>query len=378
MDSVSTIAKRKKIFFYQHVFSDYNEVLFKILKRTEYFEINYFFDQDPKNLSENMYSTINRSFDFGHMWQGRLIEIYFSYSMIWQVIKNRPDIVLSQDGSNILNNLALLFLRKLLGFRLILWGLGSIPNRRESVYKKISLPFLRLLWKNADAIISYSSFGKAYYTKNGALTHNIFVAKNAIELGSVEERMNKYRIQSSLKARFPNKNIILYVGRIENTKRLRDLILAFEMLRISNINPVLLIVGDGASRGELEKFVDVKKIRDVYFEGAKNLIEVSEYFAFAQVCVLPGEGGLVLNHSLRHGVPVVISTGDGTEFDLVNDGMNGVFFRRGDISDLATKIERVLNEPKIKINAQENAKAIPTVAQMAEVFIHAFKHVLTG
>ena len=191
----------------------------------------------------------------------------------------------------------------------------------------------------------------------------IFVAHNAIDLGDVEARIASYKVASSLQKRVSGKKVILFIGRLEATKNVEK-------------NIILLIVGEGDYRKTLEELVAREDIKGCYFEGGRDLFGASEYLAFADVCVVPGEGGLVINHALVHGVPVVVSTGDGTEFDLIKDGLNGFFFDRGDIECLSKKILGALESSIMKSYTKSHVSDVPTVEKMVEIFVTAFNYAL--
>lgn len=50
---------------------------------------------------------------------------------------------------------------------------------------------------------------------------------------------------------------------------------------------------------------------------------------------------------MTYTLPIICSVCDGTEKDLVQDGVNGFFFKEGDSEDLATKILFLLKNEKI-------------------------------
>ena len=65
------------------------------------------------------------------------------------------------------------------------------------------------------------------------------------------------------------------------------------------------------------------------------------------VYVLAGMGGLSINDAMCFSLPVICSVCDGTEKDLVADGVNGYFFKEGDANDLADKISLILSDTDV-------------------------------
>ena len=96
--------------------------------------------------------------------------------------------------------------------------------------------------------------------------------------------------------------------------------------------------------------------------------------------VLAGMGGLSINDAMCYELPVICSVCDGTERDLVIDGKNGYFFKEGDASDLASKIEAVLSdEDKRKKMGAESLHIIEdkiNINTVADNYIKVFNNVL--
>ncbi len=115
-----------------------------------------------------------------------------------------------------------------------------------------------------------------------------------------------------------------------------------------NIN--LVFVGDGALRSELEDHIRKHNIRNVHFAGFKNLTEMPEYYAMADIFVIPSFNecwGIVVNEAMCFGLPVIASDTVGSIPDLVINGENGFIYKTGDIDELAEKLN-VLAKNKTK------------------------------
>jgi GxxExxY protein len=111
----------------------------------------------------------------------------------------------------------------------------------------------------------------------------------------------------------------------------------------------LLFVGDGALRPELEKYAKEHNLKNVIFVGFKNQTELPDYYAMADVFVLPsGEGetwGLVVNKAMCFGLPVIVSDIVGCGPDLVKHGENGYIFPLGNIEKLAEYLGELVKKP---------------------------------
>jgi 1,2-diacylglycerol 3-alpha-glucosyltransferase len=122
----------------------------------------------------------------------------------------------------------------------------------------------------------------------------------------------------------------LYVGRLSPEKNLQALLGEFARLKADGAEQwQLVLVGDGPQRAELEERVSREKIPDVKFPGFKVKEELLQYYAAADVFVLPSLSepwGLVVDEAMAAGLPVIVSQRCGCYPDIVNDGTNGHSF----------------------------------------------------
>ena len=141
-----------------------------------------------------------------------------------------------------------------------------------------------------------------------------------------------------------NRNVV-FIGRLTSVKRFDLLIDAVALLKRRGEQVNVTFVGDGAERQNMEKRVDELGIREqVWFYGAcyderKN----AELIYNADVCVSPGNIGLTAMHVLMFGCPAI--TNDDfdhqmPEFEAIQEGRSGAFFRAGDSASLADVMSR--------------------------------------
>ena len=71
----------------------------------------------------------------------------------------------------------------------------------------------------------------------------------------------------------------------------------------------------------------------------------------ADLCVSPGNVGLTAMHSLAYGTPVITHNDFGhqmPEFEAIHEGINGTFFKEGNVESLAESIVQWSEEKKEK------------------------------
>jgi glycosyltransferase involved in cell wall biosynthesis len=139
---------------------------------------------------------------------------------------------------------------------------------------------------------------------------------------------------------------ILTVGRLVPVKGQEVLLAAVSRLVAAGTRVALTFVGDGPSRGRLERAARELGI-DVRFVGAVGQDEIREHYAQADVFALPSfaEGvPVVLMEAMAMEVPVVTSRITGIP-ELVEDGVTGLLTAPGDEDGLATALARLAADP---------------------------------
>ena len=160
-----------------------------------------------------------------------------------------------------------------------------------------------------------------------------------------------------------NKKVVLFVGRLVEIKGVSYLISAIE-----KIDAMLVIVGDGVLKGELEqqgrKVNQLAGWSKICFLGAKSHKELQNIYASADVFVCPSvtvkdgaqEGfGLVMLEAMASGLPVVASKSGGIA-QLIQDGINGILCEEKNVEQLAESIELILNDTDLYIRITDNMK----------------------
>lgn len=132
--------------------------------------------------------------------------------------------------------------------------------------------------------------------------------------------------------------IFLFVGRLVPQKGLGELIAVFD--KMDNNKAILLIVGDGEMRQQIEEAVRLNtKIKYAGRISGSELIEI--YFS-ADTFVLPSHfepWGLVINEAMVLGKPVIVTDRVGCIDDLVSHGKTGLIIKAQSIEALNNAIE---------------------------------------
>ena len=153
------------------------------------------------------------------------------------------------------------------------------------------------------------------------------------------------------------KKIVLFVGRLAEKKGVTYLINAMK-----NIDALLIIVGDGPLKQQLEEQASQMKNK-IKFLGAKTHEELKTIYASSDIFVAPSitakdgdkEGfGLVFLEAMASGLPVIGSNSGGIP-SIVKDGENGFLVEEKDVKDLQEKIEILIRNPDLYDRFSHNA-----------------------
>jgi glycosyltransferase involved in cell wall biosynthesis len=303
----------------------------------------------------------------------KINHLVFCPSLFWHLIKQNPDIIIAEGESNMPNNLAIYCYSVLFHKKIVWWGLGLIPGYKETWFQRIYRPLMLLFLKRASAIIGYSEYSREYYSKYADIK-KIVVAHNCLDNEKIDQEIIQYKEASGefkKDLKLENKFVILFVGAFSRPKKIDKLIRSFQKIKVDYPECVLIIVGDGKLRPELESLVKSLDLAEVFFAG-KIVEGVSKYFLSADLFVLPGLGGLSIHHAMIHGLPVISASADGTERDLIKDGVNGFLLKTDTVEELTAIIKKFLADKtlsrKFSIKSREMVDKFINISNMVKTF----------
>jgi glycosyltransferase involved in cell wall biosynthesis len=205
---------------------------------------------------------------------------------------------------------------------------------------------------NWNRVIALSQATKKKLIKKG-------MEKNKIEViyGGVD--LDKFKSSSSSKVRqVQNKRNIICIARLVKYKRIEDLILAFFWLSKKYPLLSLTIVGQGSEEKRLKNLVKKKSLEDkVDFLSnlpRKKLIQLmKQSYIFCLPSMVEGFG-LVTIEAAACATPFVIADTKVNQ-EITHHGRGGLLFKPQNVSDLAQKIEKLLENQKLYQQKQKQA-----------------------
>ena len=290
-------------------------------------------------------------------FKGQPYPVFFSPSLFFRLLKDRPDVVVTEGEINFINNISIQLYCKLFSKNYVWWSLGKVRTRKKNLINKILSPIINFQIKNCSCIMARNTYAKNYYLENNLKNDkDIIVAPNSM---NQHKALKEYDIgiSSKLKVIKGNDKIVLYVGALTKDKRCIDLLEAFYDICKKRNDIKLWVVGDGSEMKLLNDFIIQHKLQNKVMLFGKIFEGVGNYFSLADLVVVPGLGGLVINHAMIFGCPVISRLADGTELDLIKNGETGYLLEDYCNINLANHIELALEE-KINHKMSKNAKLL--------------------
>lgn len=344
----------------------YQEPLWQLLGKTKDIDLTVFFESD-KSLRPHY------DLEFGKIieWDLPLAQGYDHVFIkgYWDLIsrlRRGSFSALLVHGWNSPISLMALFAARILGIHILMrsespWNQEIIKPFWKLFLKKV---FLGAVFIFVDAFLYIGEENKYFYRAYGVPEEKLFFTPYAVDntrlLASVsdpEASRNKIRAKFAI----PDDIVIFLTnGKLIPKKRHMDLICAYE--KIDGHKKALIIISEGYMRQELEEYVNIQELPNVFFAGFVKQTEIGEYYSAVDVFVFTsGEGetwGLVVNEALCFGLPVIASDMVGSGSDLVKDGVNGFVFKTGDIEALKDLMEKLMNNKTLRIELGKKSKEL--------------------
>ena len=267
-----------------------------------------------------------------------LAELYRVMAIVYVLVRYRPEVVI---GIGLLlhglygNILGTVFGKKKI---LLLMGKNDLaltcPHRKRLQRILLRVAFL------ADFLGTRGTRSRKWLVEKGFAKEKVFIPHNVFDFEAFSTRslIKKYDM--------------IYVGLLSPYKRI-DLLLEVVRKLVCEKhlgNARLAIVGDGKSRGKLERQCRQLKLRshvDLLPPGDASyvcdLLNQSKVF----VMTSQGEGlPIAMIEAMSCGLPVVIFD-DADIGDVVRNGENGFLIRPGDLDDFAEAVSGLLMNPDL-------------------------------
>lgn len=203
------------------------------------------------------------------------------------------------------------------------------------------------LLKAADRIIAVCRFVKEDIAKYGIDKAKIEVIHNGVDTEFFKPS------KKTFKEKYADKfdTLFVFLGRLIPQKGLPYLIDAMAEVAKEYPKTGLLIVGKGKEKSKLERRVRRLALdKNVIFPGFIPEEQLPHVYSSADVYVLPSLWEVLpisLLEASACGAPLLASDAGGNP-EVIENGVNGFIFKRGDTKALAQKMRTLIGDPKMR------------------------------
>jgi glycosyltransferase involved in cell wall biosynthesis len=276
-----------------------------------------------------------------------------------------PDVCIVEDLAGLPNSLVAASYCRIARKPYLIWGLGQVPQKKTSRLRRFLAPLIRYLYDGAFGFVCYSNHAASVYSRYRKPT---FLAPNSTMAPPTQVWLQQVR--ESVAKRYPAKPCnVISIGALKQQKRYD--VLLHGIARTQSV--VLHLIGDGPELSALKDLAQSLGISErIIFHGA--MYEPSEKQALvlaAHIGVIPGRGGLAIQELMSYGVPVISGVADGTERDLIVDGVTGYLIEDFPTPErVAATLERFMS---LDANAQREmaVSALDVVSHRSNIAVMA-------
>ena len=290
--------------------------------------------------------------------------------VVREILFGGYDAIVITTESKFISNLMLALLCKLRGIAVLHWGFGYHPPRgsRESdvpnpAMLAVTTAIKKGFTKLADGFIAYTKSGAEQLIGSGYPRERTFFVQNTIDMSEqlrlceAERDTDPQAIRREFGLR-PDSTVFTFIGRLVPIKRVDQLIEAVRIINRDKLSkhPIeAVIIGDGMCAETLK--AQAADVPGIHFLGHRPPNdEVARCLKVSAASVVAGMVGLVANHSLAHGRPVITRELDthSPELEYIEHEHNGLIVP-GDMDAFAATLARLADSPEWQVRLAQGA-----------------------
>lgn len=291
-----------------------------------------------------------------------MMPILFAYTLYITITKRATFL----HANGFFSGLICLAVRALTGVPYVL----TIQSADFTIYhEEVGLNFIvklqdffeRMVYRYAAVCHAVSNDLCAHYKRQGA--SSCVMIPNGVETELFrpikdEGERSKLRAQHDIP---DDAFVVSNISRLEPKNGVSELIDAIAIIAQEHPNILLMLIGDGSKRAELEAYVrekglekHVRFVGQVKYENVGPLVAMSNAFARTP----RAEGfGIVFLEAMSAGVPV-LGTNVGGIPDFIENGVTGLLCEARDVDSIATALRRLVTDALLRERLVANATAM--------------------
>jgi glycosyltransferase involved in cell wall biosynthesis len=290
--------------------------------------------------------------------------------VVWEILTGGYDAIVITTESKFVSNLLLALFCKLRGIAVLHWGFGYHPPRGARESDVPNKPLLavttfikKCFTKLADGFIAYTKSGAEQLIASGYPRERTFFVQNTIDMSEqlclheAERDTDPQAIRREFGLR-PDSIVLVFIGRLVPIKRVDQLIEAIRHINQGGLSEHFVeavIIGSGYCEEALK--TQAAGVPGIHFLGAlPPKDEVARCLKVSAAVVVAGMVGLVANHALAHGRPVITRDLEthSPEVEYIEHEKNGLIVP-GDMDEFAATLARFADDPEWQARLAQGA-----------------------
>ncbi len=210
--------------------------------------------------------------------------------------------------------------------------------------ERVGRRYVGWFYNQVDRVFAFSSRSREALGEMGVRPDSIHLVPQAVDPREFSPCHRSNSVFDQVNVEAEGRPVILSVGRLSHEKNLPLIIEAVELLQRRQRPPLLVVVGDGPGRRDLEGLHGRKEF--VRFVGVQRGQVLKSLYASASMFVFASRVdtlGLVNMEAMSSGIPVLVPA-DACFAEFVTKGISAECYEFG-IAGLVSAIERVLDDP---------------------------------
>lgn len=242
-------------------------------------------------------------------------------------------------------------------------GDSTLLDEQAGIKRQLRRWFLKWVYRHVDAALYVGEHNKEYFLKHGLREKQLVRAPHAVDnerFGGGESnedygvRAMQWRSELGIGE---HELVVLFAGKMEPKK---DPLFLLELAaRVRDPRLRIILVGNGVLEDELKQAAaNDPRILFLDFQNQRMMPVV---YRLADVFILPSRGpgetwGLAVNEAMACGCAIGVSSKAGGAVDLVEEGVNGIIFKPGDVEKCGAWIGDLLADRRKLAGLQQRSR----------------------
>ena len=329
----------KKICFFNRTSVHYRKNIYMLMDK-ELPSDFYFGDSRPGKIEELDVSLLS---NFKGKFHNVILGPFYWQQGALKLLKSDYTDIITPGDIYCISTWLMILLSKFYKKNLYFWAHGAYGDE-----SRLRARIQRFRYTHIKGAFLYGNYAKDILVKYGVPENKLHVVYNSLDYDEQFPMRSVLKPTDIYRSHFGNEDVnIVFIGRLTQVKKLDQVLKAVVKLKGKGVNLNVTFVGDGAERQKLETLSKELNLDSVWFYGAcYDEKQIAQLLYNADLCVSPGNVGLTAMHAMSFGCPVVSHNNFAKqmpEFEAIEEGKTGTFFKENDVDSLAEAINNWIN-----------------------------------